>query len=254
MNLFLSAKQPLVVGHRGACAYAPENTLASFRLAAEQGADAVELDAKLSADGVVMVIHDPTVDRTTDGKGRVNMLSLGQLKALDAGSFFAPAFAGEPIPTLEEVFDSVGRQVLINVELTNYASPMDDLVAKVVALVRNFHLEERVIFSSFHPLNLARAGKLLPEVPRAMLADVGRPGWWARSSWMRLVAPQAVNPYFSDANAAFLARQRALKRKVFVWTVNDPSEMERLAREAVAGIITDDPPAALKAVHAARAW
>ena len=250
MNLFRSATQTLVVGHRGACAYAPENTLASFRLAAEQGAQAVELDAKLSADGKVMVIHDPTVDRTTNGKGRVNQLTLAELKTLDAGSFFGSAFAGEPIPTLEEVFDGVGKLLLINVELTNYTSIGDSLVSKVVDLVRAFYLEDRVIFSSFHPFNLARAGKLLPEVPRAMLAEPGWGGWWARSFLMHGAAPDAVNPYFSDASPAFLARQRELKRAVYVWTVNNPDEMKRLALESVGGIITDDPPAALRVLNA----
>lgn len=244
----IPAAVPLVIAHRGACRYAPENTLAAFRLAADQGAPAIELDAKLSADGVVVVIHDATVDRTTNGRGAVSSLSHSRLKSLDAGGFFGPQFAGEPIPTLEEVFDAVGRRLLINVELTNYASPADRLVEKVVELVRSFHLEERVLFSSFQPVNLFTARRLIPEVPRAILALPGRKGWWARSFLMRSIAPQAVNPYFTDVSPAFVERQHASDRKVNVWTVNDPADLERLIACGVDGLITDDPPNAFAAL------
>jgi len=240
--------QPLVIAHRGACRYAPENTLAAFRLAAQQGAHAIELDAKLSADGEVMVIHDATVDRTTNGSGAVTSLSRSRLKSLDAGSFFGAQFAGEPIPALEEVFDALGSSLLINVELTNYTSPADKLVEKTAALVRAFHLENRILFSSFHPLNLMRARRLLPDVPCAILALPGRKGWWARSFVLRGIAPQAVNPYFTDATAAFIQRQHQLGRKVNVWTVNEPAELEQLALYSADGLITDDPPAAFAAV------
>jgi glycerophosphoryl diester phosphodiesterase len=239
---------PLVIAHRGACRYAPENTLAAFRLAADQGAPAIELDAKLSADGAVVVIHDATVDRTTNGSGAVASLSLSRLKSLEAGAFFGPQFAGEPVPTLEEVFDALGARLLINVELTNYANPADRLVEKTVDLVRAFHLEERILFSSFHPVNLFTARRLLPEVPRAILALPGRKGWWARSFLLRGIAPQAVNPYFTDVAAPFVQRQHQAGRKVNVWTLNDPADLERLTLAGVDGLITDDPPAAFSAI------
>lgn len=246
MNQFRAAATPLIVAHRGSSAHAPENTLAAFRLAADQGAHAIELDAKLSSDGQVVVIHDRTVERTTNGKGAINDLSLAQMKSLDAGSFFGEQFAREPIPTLEEVFEAVGQRVLINVELTNYAAPLDNLVARVADLVRSFHLEERILFSSFHPYNLYRAAQLLPEVPRAILAGPARSGWWARSLMMRPVSPEAVNPYYSDATAFYLQRQHENGRRVYVWTVDNADEISRLLREGADGIITDDPPLALK--------
>lgn len=250
MNGFLAAQHPLIIAHRGASRYAPENTLAAFRLAAEQGADAVELDAKLSADGEVVVIHDPTTDRTTGFRGEVRQLSLRQLKSLDAGSFFSAHFRGEPIPTLAEVFEAVGERVLINVELTNYTSPGDALVEKVVALVKNFHLEERVLFSSFHPLNLFRAQRLLPRVPTAILALPGRAGWWARAGWMRRVSPRFVHPYYTDVTPDYIARQHTRSRKVNVWTVNAGEDMARLVKDGVDGLITDDPPAACQVLAA----
>ncbi len=249
MNQFLSQRGTLVIAHRGASAHAPENTLASFRMAVEQGADAIELDAKLSSDGRVMVIHDATTDRTTRKSGEVRKLSCGQLKSLDAGSFFSSRYSGEAIPTLDDVFEEVGQKILINVELTNYASPTDRLVEKVVELVRRYSLEDRVLFSSFHPLNLFRANRLLPEVPVAMLALPGRGGWWARSLLMKQISPAFVHPYYTDATPSYIERQHAEKRRVNVWTVNDPDDLNRLARTGVDGLITDDPPVARMAIQ-----
>ncbi|MBU0511232.1 MAG: glycerophosphodiester phosphodiesterase, partial [Chloroflexi bacterium] len=118
--MYAQLPRPAIFAHRGASAYAPENTLAAFDLAIRQNADAIELDAKLSADGHVVIIHDQTVDRTTDGTGRVSDLQLAALQELDAGCTYDEAFRHERIPTLGEVFDAVGRKILINVELTNY--------------------------------------------------------------------------------------------------------------------------------------
>lgn len=141
----------MIFAHRGACALAPENTLPSFELASAHQADAIELDAKLSKDNVVMVIHDQTVDRTTDGIGKVNQMSLVELKKLDAGVFFAKEFTGVKIPTLDEVFESVGQKLFVNVELTNYKSGNDVLVEQVVEVVKRHNMQGRVLFSSFLP-------------------------------------------------------------------------------------------------------
>src|SRR5512147_1736179 len=126
--------QPIIFAHRGASAHAPENTLAAFELALSQGADAIELDVKLSSDGQVVVIHDPTVDRTTGAKGRVKDMTLADMRTLDAGSFFSQNFVNEKIPTLEEVFETMGKRLFINVELTNYTTPRDHLVETVCML------------------------------------------------------------------------------------------------------------------------
>jgi glycerophosphoryl diester phosphodiesterase len=246
MNHFRTATSPLVIGHRGASAYAPENTLSAFLLAVEQGADGIELDAKLSADGQVMVIHDETVDRTTNGSGRIRDLTLAELKSLDAGTFFSSQFAGERIPTLAEVLETVGRRLLINIELTNYASPQDNLTPRACELVKHFHLEEHVLFSSFHPLNLFRAHRILPEVPCAILAMPGRSGWWARSFLMEGLSPEAINPYYQDSTTAFLHHQAKKGRKTYIWTVNDRDEVIRFIQAGVNGIITDDPLTALQ--------
>jgi len=233
--------RPLIFAHRGASAYAPENTLASFRLAAELGADGIELDTKLSSDGVAMVMHDQTVDRTTNGKGPISKLTADALHNLDAGSHFSSEFKGEPVPTLAEVFEAVGTRVYINVELTNYASPLDALPARVADLIRKHSLIDRVIISSFHPLNLIRFRKLLPSVPLALLAQQGKAGGWARSWVGDLFPHNALHPYFSDVDATLVERVHRGGNKVNVWTVNNEADIRRLLACKVDGIITDDP-------------
>jgi glycerophosphoryl diester phosphodiesterase len=233
--------QPLVLGHRGASAHAPENTLRAFELALEQGAHGVELDAKLSADGEIVVIHDASVERTTDGQGQVSRLSLAALRELDAGSFFSETFKGEKIPTLAEVFETLGKRALINVELTNYKTPGDGLADKVCALVGRFGLGERVLFSSFLPSNLKRTRSLLPDTPRGLLALPGWVGWWARSFGFVFGDYGAAHPNLRDTNPRQIARVHRLKRRIHVWTVNAADDMLRLFRWGVDGIITDDP-------------
>lgn len=241
-----SLSQPVIFAHRGACTHAPENTLAAFELALAQQADALELDVKLSADGHVVVIHDDTVDRTTDGKGRVRDLSLAEMKALDAGSSFSEKFKGEKIPTLEEVFEAVGKRTFINVELTNYHTRRDDLVESVCMLVKKHKMQKRVLFSSFLASNLAKARSYLPEVPSGLLALNGLLGAWARSFGFTFGKYDALHPNLNDMTRQETVRVHRLKRRVHVWTVNGEQEMHRLFDWGVDGIFTDDPQLAVR--------
>ena len=237
---------PIVFAHRGASAFAPENTLSAFLLAVEYGADGIELDAKLSADGEVMVIHDPTVDRTTNGSGRVNQISRDDLQRLDAGSSLDPRFAREKIPTLEEVFITVGHKTLINVELTNYTSSGDSLVERVAALVKKQHLQDGVIFSSFNPFNLVKMNTLLDGAcATGILAMPGARGWVLRGALGRWAAPGMVHPFMDDVTQKFVQSQHRIHRKVNVWTVNKAVDLRRLMDYGVDGIITDDPKLAI---------
>lgn len=244
--------RPLIFAHRGASAHAPENTLAAFELALEHGADGVELDAKLSADGHVVVIHDATVDRTTDGHGRVAQMPLAALRELDAGARFSEAFRGQRLPLLEEVFEAVGKRAFINVELTNYTTPRDDLVEKVCALIERHGLQKRLLLSSFFAANLNRAARLLPEAPRALLALSGWMGWWARSFGFAFGEYQALHPYLRDVTRQQIGRVHRLHRRIHVWTVNDAGEMCRLLEWGVDGLFSDDPRLAVevRTVHA----
>ena len=243
MNAFLRQdSDPLNLAHRGASAYAPENTLAAFRLAAEMGADGIELDAKLSRDGVVVIMHDATVDRTTDGKGRVSDLALVELKRLDAGARFHARFAGERIPTLDEVFDAVGDRLLINIELTNYASRGDDLELKVLELIAQRGLEDRVMVSSFHPLSLRKVKQAAPRVVCGLLYSANSP-IYLRQTWGAPLIPdlEARHPDYKLVDSDFVRRYHARGQKVNVWTVNDEADMRRMIEFGVDAIMTDKP-------------
>ncbi len=247
-SVLFDLPRPIIFAHRGASAQAPENTLAAFELARRQGAPAIELDAKLSADGEVVVIHDPTLERTTNGRGRVADRTLAELRTLDAGSFFSEQHRAEKIPTLNEVFEAVGGRMLINVELTNYATPRDPLVEKVCTLVRRHGLQGGVIFSSFFAGNLRKAAGLLPEVPRGLLAMGGWLGVWARSFGFVFGNYAALHPHLPDVTARGVRRVHRLKRRIHVWTVDCLEDILRLKEWGVDGIFTDDPQMAVQAV------
>jgi len=244
--MLTSLPQPIIFAHRGASAHAPENTLAAFEMALTHNADAIELDVKLSADGHAIVIHDPKVDRTTGSQGLVKDLPLRELRALDAGSFFSEKFHGEKIPTLEEVFEAVGKRTFINVELTNYNTPHDQLVETVCTLVKKCGLQEHVIFSSFFASNLSKARAHLPEVPQGLLALDGWLGAWARSFGFAFGKYQALHPYMTDVTSQQVQRVHRLNRRIHVWTVNAAEDMRRLFHWGVDGIFTDDPQLAVQ--------
>ena len=242
--MFDSLKFPLIIAHRGASNYAPENTVAAFELAFQQGSKAVELDAKLSSDGQVMIIHDQTVDRTTNGTGIVRDLPLTELKKLDAGGYYGAEFKNEPIPTLDEVFEAVGKKLFINVELTNYASPFDDLPTNVAALVRKHNLVNRVFFSTFNPIALYRIKKLLPDVPAGLLMTCGFSGKLSRVITSTFISFQSLHPHYEDISHKLVNKAHRKNQFVFTYTVNRPDDMRQLFQQGVDGIFTDDPPLA----------
>jgi glycerophosphoryl diester phosphodiesterase len=235
----------IVIAHRGDKSHAPENTLAAFQLAAEKGADAVECDVKLTADGQVIILHDQTVDRTTNGTGNVSRLSLAALRKLDAGAWFSGQFRGERIPTLDEVFETVGKHLLMNVELKNYATPGDDLVSKVVELVKKHAVQDRILFSSFLPSHLRKARLLLPQVPRGLLCIPGRLGWWARTFGC-CGDYFALHPHLTGVNLGLIHRVHAAGKRVHVWTVNAEEDLKRMIGHGVDAIIADDTELALR--------
>jgi len=237
---------PIIFAHRGASAHAPENTLAAFELAVEQGADGIELDVKLSADGQVVVIHDATLERTTGATGRVKDMTLDDLQALDAGNFFSAKFTNEKIPTLEEVFEAVGEKTFINVELTNYNAPRDHLVESVCMLVKKFGLQKKVLFSSFLTSNLSKTRSYLPNVPTGLLALPGIFGAWQRSFGFAFGKYDALHPPLKNATQQHIYFVHRLNRRAHVWTVNKEEDMRRLFKWGADGIFTDDPQLAVK--------
>jgi glycerophosphoryl diester phosphodiesterase len=225
----------------GASAAAPQNTLAAFRRAMELGADGVELDVHLSADGVPVVMHNLAVDETTDGTGQVTGKTLAELKELDAGSKFSPQFAGERIPTLAEVLKALEGKLLVNVELKDLSPKGVGLEAPVVEAVRQGGMEKKVLFSSFNPFTLRRIRLLAPNVPSGLLYAHDLP-IYLRRAWLAPFTPhEARHPDFKMVDARLVKWCRARRLRVNVWTVDEPAEMKRLISLGVDGIITDVP-------------
>ena len=238
--------RPIIFGHRGARKYAPENTLSSFQAAFDLGAPAIELDVMLSADEKLVVIHDTTIDRTTNSRGKVNELTLDVLKKADAGLKFSAKYEGERIPTLEEVFDLAKGRFLINIELKNYHSPWDCLVEKVIDLVINRNMINSVIFSSFLPTNIYKVRKRLPNIPAALITLKGLVGKLEISSLLRFLSPHFIHPDYQLIDERFIQREHSHHRRVNIWTVDKSAELRRYFKADIDGIITNDPALALK--------
>jgi glycerophosphoryl diester phosphodiesterase len=237
---------PIIFGHRGASIYAPENTTVAFELALQQGAEAFELDTMLSADGIPVVIHDSTVDRTTDGSGKVDQISTKKLRTMDAGSTFSSKYSDERIPLLEEIFTTFKNRALINVELKNYHNPSDTLPEKVVEIVNRIGVLDQLLFSSFIPSNLKRIKQLIPDAQVALLCAGGVLGYLLRSRVFLSVSPNHIHPHFKDISKSFIDKQHHMNRKVNTWTVNHQTDMIELINQGIDGIITDDPKLAQK--------
>lgn len=227
---WLSPDTPLIIAHRGASAAAPENTLAAFGLAAEEGAHGVELDVRLSADGNVVVIHDATVDRTTSDTGAVADLTTDQLRSLDAGM-------GQAIPTLDDVFQTFGPALLYNVELKGAGFSDRGLAAAVADRIAAYHLQNQVVVSAFNPFALRRARRSLSR--STMVGRLWRrgPRWLAHA----FAQTEADHPHHSLVDQAYSEWARRHLYRVHVWTVDDAGDARRLASLGVHAIITNHP-------------
>lgn len=227
--------------HRGARRAAPENTLAAFALALDLGADGIELDTSLSQDGVLVVCHNLDVGETSNGHGFIRDFSLAALREFDFGSWFDPAFAGERIPTLDEVFDLVGARGLVNIEMKTLSLRSNGLEAAVAGLIARRALYDQVIVSSFNPFALRRLRRLDRRIELGLLYSADLP-LYLRRAWLRgWVKPHALHPEYSMVDAGYMAWAQSRGYDVNVWTVNEETEMQRLLDLGVTSIITDVP-------------
>jgi len=231
-------RHPLVVAHRGASALAPEHTIAAYEKAIEAGADALELDVRLSADDQVVVIHDATLDRTTDGSGPVHERTLQQLKRLDAGAWFGEAFRGQRIQTLTELLERFRDRVGFTVELKGGSDFYPGIEERVLTFLQIYDVLDRSLVVSFdHP-----ALKKLKGLDRDVRVGALVTG--------RLLDPTALAPpgildavclraELTTEREVELVRKAGLE--VYVWVVNEPLLARRLAGWGVRGLITDRP-------------
>lgn len=227
--------------HRGASAEAPENTLAAFGLALQRQADGIELDVHLSRDGVPMVIHDETLERTSNGRGAVAARSARELQSLDAGSWFSPAYGGEVIPTLEQVLQLVGSRARINIEIKSSAA-----AAAVLALLHRYP-GSRVLVSSFDHRLLAR---LRQDAPGLALGFLVEAPWW-RLGLRRALASggESFHPRQELVSRPLLLACHRAGLKVYPWTVDAPVRCAELVRLGCDGLFTNQPGAIMAAMR-----
>jgi glycerophosphoryl diester phosphodiesterase len=230
---------PFWIAHRGAGKLAPENTLAAFRLGASFGWRAFECDVKLSSDGVPFLLHDSTLERTSNGSGNAGERPWSELAQLDAGAWHGRLYAGEPIPS----FESIARFVMANGFMLNVEiKPTPGLEAetgRAVALAARAHWQgEKVppLLSSFRPEALQAAQQAAPELPRALLLDTLWDGWDGVAEAIGCVV---VVTNFRLMDAALIARIHATGRRALCYTVNEADDAERLIGLRIDGLISD---------------
>ncbi|GAB4265907.1 MAG: glycerophosphodiester phosphodiesterase [Candidatus Promineifilaceae bacterium] len=239
LNWF-DGKRPLIIGHRGASDEAPENTLAAFALAKEQGADGIELDVHLSADGKLVVIHDADLSRTTNGTGFVSQYTLAELKQFDAGM-------GQQIPTLDEVFELCGPRFLYNIEVKDYGWRDKGTETAVADRIQSHNLESVCLVSSFNPLSVRRARKQLTRTTPVAVIRMNK-GWMRYTHWL-MPGAEADHPHRKMVTEAYMAWAKKRGYLVNTWTVNEPEEARQLARLGVNALITNCPALIRKALE-----
>jgi len=227
-----------IYAHRGASAYAPENTLEAFALAVKMGADGVELDVHLSKDGQLMVIHDEAVDRTTDGHGQVKDFTCEELQKLSASNHME-GFPNAKIPTLGEVYDLLKPTGLhINVELKTDANFYPGIEEKCLNLAKEKGMEDRVVYSSFNHYSIANVRKLDPNARTGLLYISGLYEPW---QYAKQVGAQFIHPMYANLRLPGLV-EGCLKNGIGInpWTIDDP-EVMKLCLASGIGIITNKP-------------
>lgn len=235
---------PALIGHRGAAALAPENTLASIRAAAAAGVAWIEIDAKLARDGVPVLMHDDTLDRTTNRTGPAAALTSAELGTLDAGGWFDPAFAGESVPTLTAALAEcrrlgLGLDLEIKPDKGTEAATATAVVSTLAAA--GWSAAAPLLLSSFAPESLRAARAAAPELPRGLLIWKFPKGWQATARELEVVT--VIPDQGSLRTPADVTRIRSLRYPVITYTVNAGDRARQLRDWGVAGIVTDDPPA-----------
>ena len=232
---------PLIIAHRGASGLAPENTLAAFHKALEVGADAIELDVRLTRDGRVVVIHDRMLNRTTTGKGPVGTYSLEEVKSLDAGSWFGPQFSGERVPTLEEVFDVMPPEFPVYVELKARGHGGLPLALRVLNIIRRYERWESTLVASFNPMAMALLRAAGPRIIRGYIWSRHHP-LPMRARWFSpLVKPHWFAPDRGSITPALLARFHSQGNPVAAWDVDARTNMHDLTKMGLDAVVTNHP-------------
>ncbi len=256
-SLFLSDKKIVTIAHRGASGYAPESTLSSYRLGVKMGADYIEIDVQMTADGELVAMHDTSVNRTTNGKGAVKDMTLAEIKALDAGSWFNEKhpiyarddYANEKVPTLREIFEAFGKDTRYMLE-TKDPEDSPGMEEKMWALVEEYDLRKYVAVQSFSPASLLKIRTWDKDVPLFQLLWYNRP---ARISERTL---SEIGEYANGIGANYLRINEDYVDKVkqsglliYPYTVNYQVNMENAVKWGVDGVHTDFPDRLLEVIE-----
>lgn len=233
---------PLFIAHRGLSARYPENTLAAFKGATDAGAQMIELDICLSKDRQLVVIHDQTVDRTTNGTGAVNSLTLKQLSRLDAGSWFDPRFKAERLPTLAQVLEAVKGHLLVNIEIKPEAfeaqGPADAVERQVLDLVREKKMQADILVSSFEWQVLENLREMDPHIALGLLSDV--PADQHLRHWYQRIKGISWHPDYRVLTQSQVDTLHDLGAWVFPYAVKGKIDTRGMMAMGVDGLIVDD--------------
>ena len=239
-------EKTLILAHRGASGHAPENTMEAFRLAAEMGADGVELDVHMTADGKVVVCHDSTLDRTTNAQGKISEYTLEELRAIDFGyHFYGKKRTGVKISTLDEVFEfAAPLGMIVNVEMKSGKATTSEIVHACYEIAERHGMKDRVIYSSFDHFIIREMKEQYPDTFVAPLYNFNMINPWSYSLDM---GAKAVHPGLAqlrlDPNYVKNCHERGLR--VHVWTANAEEDIQFLLDAGVDAIITNYPDVAL---------
>ncbi len=230
---------PTHIAHRGGGSLAPENTLAAMRVGCDSGYRMVEFDAKLCGDGTLVLMHDQTLERTTDGKGRVAALPWSELARLDAGAWHSPAFAGEPIPRMAAVARYLlANKLYCNIEIKPCPGRERETGAAVAVEVQSLWADAEAppLISSFSERALEVAGRVAPDLPRALLVDEPAEGWLIRAARLGCKAIHLNHRYVTPER---IASGHQAGFKLLAYTVNEPARAQELLSAGLDGIFTD---------------
>ncbi|WP_455661490.1 glycerophosphodiester phosphodiesterase [Pradoshia sp.] len=232
-----------IVAHRGASGYAPENTIAAFDLAVKMKADYIEIDVQRTKDGKLILIHDTTVDRTTDGTGKVGDLTYKEIRRLDAGSWMSEKYKGEKVPTFEEVLKRYKGKIGILIELKS-PELYPGIEGEVAKLLKAYHLDkprnEKVIVQSFNFDSMKEADQLLPRIPIGVLINKTADTTDAAIEQFSAYA-EYYNPSYGLVTAELVTKAHEEGMKVQSWTARSRETVQFLLEMKVDGIITDYP-------------
>lgn len=235
-------KRTDLCAHRGFSKIAPENTMAAFQEAIQVGADGIELDVHLTKDGEIVVIHDETIDRTTDGSGWIKDLTLAEIRCKSAGAWFDPRFQAERVPTLAEVLELLESTSLwLNVELKNNIIRYPSLEEQVLKEIDRFGFQKRVILSSFNHYSLRNLHLIRPHLSLGVLYECNLYEPW---NYAIQLGASAIHPFFPTLDEEVIERSHQAGVAIRPYTVDDPNYLRPLLEWNVSAIVTNDPPVA----------